>query len=89
MDGPQGLDPPTREGATLTVGLLYSCAPLIPWPQALLEMPSTRERLSAVKELLQNTVKYMSAQAALQSAFKGSSGKGVSGEAQPPPGGPD
>lgn len=55
--------------------------------QTLLEMPSTRERLESVKSLLENTVKYMSAQAALASAFKGSSSSEP--DVAPPPGGPD
>ena len=43
------------------------------------------QRLNAVKGLLEGTVKYLSAQAALKSAFKTTGGSGSS----PPPGGPD
>ena len=37
--------------------------------QALLEENSTQKRLEIEKELLENTLKYLSAQSALQSAF--------------------
>jgi hypothetical protein len=53
--------------------------------QALLEEETTLGRLKAVQELLSGTVKYLSAQVALQSAFKTTGGGG----ANPPPGGPD
>ena len=48
-------------------------------------------RLKAVQELLNGTVKYLSAQAALQSAFSstGGGGSASSGDAAPPAGGPD
>ena len=62
--------------------------------QALLEEETTMGRLKAVQELLNGTVKYLSAQAALQSAFKttgggGGGGGGSTGSSPPPPGGPD
>lgn len=44
-------------------------------------------RLQAVQELLSGTAKYLSAQAALQSAFKTTGGG--SGDVAPPAGGPD
>ncbi|KAL4430787.1 hypothetical protein ABPG75_006043 [Micractinium tetrahymenae] len=54
--------------------------------QALLEEETAMGQLKAVKELLGGTVKYLSAQAALRSAFK-STGSGS--DIAPPPGGPD
>lgn len=56
--------------------------------QALLEEETTLGRLKAVQELLGGTVKYLSAQAALQSAFKTTGGSGSS-DIAPPSGGPD
>ena len=50
-------------------------------------MGSTKERLEAVKGLLENTVKHMAAQAALASAFKGAGA--AADDVAPPPGGPD
>ena len=61
--------------------------PTLLHPQALLEMGSTKERLEAVKGLLENTVKHMAAQAALASAFKGAGA--AADDVAPPPGGPD
>ncbi|PSC67358.1 ATP-dependent protease [Micractinium conductrix] len=53
--------------------------------QALLEEDTTMGRLKAVEELLDGTVKYLAAQATLQSAFKTTGGPDVA----PPAGGPD
>lgn len=44
--------------------------------QALLEEDDTMKRLEAERELLSSTLKYLSAQSALQSAFKGSGDDG-------------
>ena len=55
-----------------------------PQQQALLEEETTIGRLTAVKELLGGTQRYLSAQAALQSAFKT-----TGGAPEPPAGGPD
>ena len=59
----------------------------------LLEEETTLARLAAVQELLSGTAKYLSAQVALQGAFKttggGSSGSGGEDASVPPPGGPD
>lgn len=52
------------------------------------QMDSTEERLKEEKEMLSGTLKYLSAQAALQGAFRSAStGSGES--PVPPPGGPD
>ena len=48
--------------------------------QALLEENSTEKRLSVEKELLENTLKYLSAQSALQSAFGGEGESPLSGD---------
>lgn len=47
--------------------------------QALLEVESTRERLEAESEILSSTLKYLSAQVALQSAFGEGSDTGGTG----------
>jgi hypothetical protein len=49
------------------------------------QMNSTLERLKAEQELLSGTLKYLSAQAALQGAFKSGGG----GRIDEPTGGPD
>jgi Lon protease-like protein len=54
--------------------------------QALLEEETTMDRLKAVVDLMESTLKYLSAQSALQSAFK-STGDDTSSDA--PGGGPD
>jgi Lon protease-like protein len=58
--------------------------------QALLEIDTTTERLKAESELLGNTLKYLTAQSALQSAFTGAGDSGSGGGEGPPAGsGPD
>lgn len=57
--------------------------------QALLEESNTLKRLGAEQELLSSTLKYLSAQAALQSAFSSGSSSGSDSEGAPPSGGPD
>jgi ATP-dependent Lon protease len=54
--------------------------------QALLEEENTLKRLATEQELLSSTLKYLSAQTALQSAFAAG---GAEGESAPPLGGPD
>lgn len=56
---------------------------------AALQMDSTEERLKAERELLNSTLKYLSAQAALQGAFKAGGSPAEGEEPVPPPGGPD
>lgn len=77
------LDPPQM---SFWVASLFSGNPY--QQQALLEMDSTLERLKAEEELLGGTLKYLSAQAALQGAFKSSSSTSSTSDV-PPPGGPD
>lgn len=71
------------------VASLFAASPY--QQQALLEEETTMGRLKAVQELLNGTVKYLSAQAALQSAFSSTGGGGSAsgGDAAPPAGGPD
>ncbi|GAB4817835.1 hypothetical protein N2152v2_004881 [Parachlorella kessleri] len=73
------LDPPQM---SFWVASLFSGNPY--QQQALLEMDSTEERLKEEKELLSGTLKFLSAQAALQGAFKTGSGS-----IDEPTGGPD
>lgn len=86
ITNPRQLDELSPRELSFWVGSLFAGSPY--QQQALLEEETTIGRLKAEKELMSGTAKYLSAQAALQSAFKTTGGSSGS-DPMPPPGGPD